>query len=85
MQPRPANSSCDPARVLAGCAPDRRIVEWHNETEDCCELRYGPLRFEDGPLEAGVDSLGGLTLGQPVAVQSNIGCVTLMHLAALYV
>jgi hypothetical protein len=77
-------AACDPARVLAEVEAKRRIVEWHAKTDDCCEERYGPLQLGDGPLEAGTDALGNLTLRQAFATQEYIGCVTLMHLASVY-
>lgn len=72
----------DPARVLAECEAKRRIVEWHRDTDDCCEERYGPLVLDAAPeVSAGVDEFGGLSIRQSIGVQHFIGCVTTMMLA----
>lgn len=74
---------CDlPALLLADVEAKRRIVEWHDETEDCCEERFGALMFDaESEWSAGVDFRGNLTMSQSIGSQAYIGCVTLMTLA----
>lgn len=70
------------ARVLAECDAKRRIVEWHERRDDCCEERYGALVLDADPeLSAGTDALGDLTIRQSIGRERYIGCVTLMLLA----
>jgi len=78
----------DPARVLAECEAKRRIVELHTKLQEyqdeCCSVLVGPFKFVDGPLEAGTDSLGELTIRKAFATQEVYGCETMMYLAAVY-
>ena len=71
-----------PARVLAECEAKRRIVQWHEIHEDCCEQRYGPFEWT-APAEGVVI---GSEVGDSVEIgrQAYYGCVTSMMLAAPY-
>jgi hypothetical protein len=63
----------------------RRVVEWHTAAEECCETRWGPMRFDADPtVSVGTDSWGGLVTRRSIGHQVRLGCVTLMLLAQPY-